>query len=514
MSNIDTNIDNWSINDIYELFDLTNPTVQEIRTASERLIGNSKTKGSDTITNFIKQARDKAVKIKQNSTIDIPLKEPASEQADDWRKSQFLPNSDKSQSLKTTDRENMVDIFDDGIHYQMKQKRLGITQSYSVPVAQGTINPNQVNVTERIIVIDSQYRQHILPYSANDISLLSFNTNFSVYMADSLSNVLSLELNSVQIPQTWYNISAALGNNAFLYVDATGTYTCVIPDGYYNIPIEWLIDFPVEVLTTGQIVLFKYDITTMKINVSLTVPDTNARILWHSDGNNDNDDSYCSRLKPTFININLGWALGFRTRNVITKDLESTFNTIGVVADATCSLYGPQYLMLCIDDFQHSRLNKGIIGTVDTVDKIDLPTYNDSKNRARDLTGKCAAISTESNKLTQAQIYTINSIDQSRLKKPDRPVVQITPNVFALIPIPSRQTITIFKSGTTESTSYSLPSPIVLNGASLNSNARVYFGPVTIDRLGIKLVDNKGSLVDLNGSEWSFTIKIKQLYQY
>ena len=44
--------------------------------------------------------------------------------------------------------------------------------------------------------------------------------------------------------------------------------------------------------------------------------------------------------------------------------------------------------------------------------------------------------------------------------------------------------------------------------------SRNYFGPVTLDRLGIKLLDDKGNLVNLHGRSWSFTLAVKQLYQY
>ena len=45
-------------------------------------------------------------------------------------------------------------------------------------------------------------------------------------------------------------------------------------------------------------------------------------------------------------------------------------------------------------------------------------------------------------------------------------------------------------------------------------NTREYFGPVDIDRLKIKLVDDKGEIVDLRGLDWNFTLSIEQLYQY
>lgn len=519
MSDIDTNINNWSINDIYELFQVNNTTVPEINKAADRLINSSFMSGNNTITEFLKQAKEKAIEFNLQSQDETDFKEQAGEQLMSWKNSQFLKQNDKSQSVKTTNRDNVVKTFDDGTHFQMKQEKLGINQSYNVPVAQDTINPKQVNIIERTIVIDSQYRQHVLPYSGNDISSPAFNTNFSIDVSDSLSNVLSIQLNSIQIPQTWYNISSYLGNNTFLFINNETEFLCAIPDGYYNIPIEWSIN-PLKVNVCGDLfVEFIYSTTTMKISVSVNSSSITSpypcKIIWHTDKIMTNYSTQCNYLNTSAVNNNLGWYLGFKTISPISLDLETTFSDINVkvFADSTCSLYGSNYFMLCIDDYQHNRVNKEIIGTVDTTSNLELPSYDDSKNRTKDLYGNCVAFPTFPRKLTQAQIYTINTIYQNRNKKKSKITAPIINNVLSLIPIPIRQTITMLNlSGA--STSYSLPTPLVLSGTSLNSNTREYFGPVSIDRLGIKLIDDKGNLVNLNGADWSFTIKIKQLYQY
>ena len=41
---------------------------------------------------------------------------------------------------------------------------------------------------------------------------------------------------------------------------------------------------------------------------------------------------------------------------------------------------------------------------------------------------------------------------------------------------------------------------------------REYFGPVNIKKLQIKLLDKMGRVVDLNNNDYSFTLKIEQLY--
>jgi hypothetical protein len=49
---------------------------------------------------------------------------------------------------------------------------------------------------------------------------------------------------------------------------------------------------------------------------------------------------------------------------------------------------------------------------------------------------------------------------------------------------------------------------------SLQKSERTYFGPVNIERLAVKLLDDKGNVLNLNGNDWCFTLVAECLYQY
>jgi len=49
-------------------------------------------------------------------------------------------------------------------------------------------------------------------------------------------------------------------------------------------------------------------------------------------------------------------------------------------------------------------------------------------------------------------------------------------------------------------------------GGSLQNQTREYFGPVDIRRIALKLVTDKGDIVDLNGHNWSISFICEQLY--
>jgi hypothetical protein len=103
--------------------------------------------------------------------------------------------------------------------------------------------------------------------------------------------------------------------------------------------------------------------------------------------------------------------------------------------------------------------------------------------------------------LTQAQIYTINEIMKNRNKTISfRAKAPTNSDTFALIPI---------KYG-----SLSTGQLYTELSGQFQDNKRVYFGPVDIERLRLKLLDDKGNVVDLHGADWSITLISENLYQY
>jgi hypothetical protein len=50
-------------------------------------------------------------------------------------------------------------------------------------------------------------------------------------------------------------------------------------------------------------------------------------------------------------------------------------------------------------------------------------------------------------------------------------------------------------------------------GGTLQIQERVYFGPVNIHRMTIRLLNDRGDLVDLNNANWSFSLLCEQLYK-
>jgi hypothetical protein len=102
--------------------------------------------------------------------------------------------------------------------------------------------------------------------------------------------------------------------------------------------------------------------------------------------------------------------------------------------------------------------------------------------------------------LTQAQLYTINEINANRKATDNRTNGPTSTDVLAVIPLSNLR--------------LTRPDPYIQFGPTIQTNVRMYFGPVNVERLHVRLLDDKGNLVDLHDNDWSFSLLVDQLYQY
>jgi hypothetical protein len=104
--------------------------------------------------------------------------------------------------------------------------------------------------------------------------------------------------------------------------------------------------------------------------------------------------------------------------------------------------------------------------------------------------------------LTQAQLYTINQINKNNSNLTNYLAKAPTSSdILAILPV---KTSSDLNTGTL----------LVEFSGSLQDSSRTYFGPVNIERMSVKLLDDKGNLLNLNGNDWCVTIICECLYQY
>ena len=220
-----------------------------------------------------------------------------------------------------------------------------------------------------------------------------------------------------------------------------------------------------------------------------------------------------SSVKNTTWDTTVGWILGFRNNSEY--DLSTYLlgpNGISILGDTGVCTNLFNYFLLCIDDFTQNHINDGLI-TITTKDtSIQLPSYADRSNFVCNPdTGTLTYNNSINNnsKLTQNQIYSLTQVANSHNSTSSNltngvnyssfgkgPFVQ---DIFGLIPMKT--------TGLQSGSSY------IEFGGTLQNQERIYFGPVNIHRMSVKLVTDRGDVVDLNNVNWSFSLLCEQLYK-
>lgn len=570
------NIQDFSLDDLLDALNLPpNPTASQVTDAANSVIARMRAQGQMDEARFFEQAKAELLSALED---DDGLEQEHNEQDDqettmgNWWNNEYPAQGDQTQAEKATSRHQKVQFFPNS-HFQMNRERLGVNQTYNVPVMQGTINPNQRNVTRRMVFIDSSQKQNLTLAG-------EYNTDFTLDLSEPLTNVLRMYLHSIHLPNTWYTFSPHLGNTSFsaAHINAgTGlpiiTKCLEIPAGNYSGPelasaLQTAVEWPT--------LLFTFDARTGKITMSNSEQDPVVLTFYSPTGLPDCANAACPPGGPagksTFRNQNLGWSLGLRdlqtdvsTGSTVTyanpPGGDFTLTLGGALPGAPVAftplspveLHGPKSFFLVVDDYNQNRLNKGVVSMTDRPTKLPVPTYVEpglvdpytgdiscvSVTPPPGIAGPARAgrvVKTYPRRLTQAQIYTANEILANR-NTPDFRVPPVSAdNVLAVIPLsgiqrtarvcydatwtpwtlpgPNPNPPLTVNITTLKELTYPQAAPFIATGADLLANERSYFGPVDIERMRVKLIDDRGNVVDLNGMDWSFTLCVEELYQY
>ena len=567
MTSLDTNTDNYTISEMMSILNIDELDKDEINKSADQLIQQLKAnnKGSK-LTGFVDNIRQKILEY-QDSIQDNPLYENSSEkkQTDNWWSNEALSQNNKVQDDKITERKQKIDVYNNQ-HVPMKKQQLGVNNVYETSIAQDVLNPNLKNITSRVINLDSQFRQ-----ASGGID--SMSTNYTLDLSDPLTDVVSLRLVSIQIPFTWYIIDDQYGNTCFWITNLNNTFRISIAIGNYT-PSTFVnalilaIDSAGFTNTTTNIPFASYNESNGKLTLSFneaTDPSGNkiTGIIGGSiNGFNEIIDPYftffdfsgekickqnCVSQNLAFNN-SLGWLMGFRSPiepiiNYV-QDNEGNIISEDNTGVSVLDLIGPKYFIVVLDDYNQNHINNGLISITELPNIVKLPSYYNptipstcsdtpgilfsSIANLSQLNSQNANISgintqtinnliqekvnisykknqqvlpTAPRTLTQAQIYTINQIIKNREKNTSfRGKAPTSSDTFAILPLKLGN----MKTGELYSEF----------GGALQENKRIYFGPVDIDRIHLKLLDDKGFIVDLHGAEWCLTLISENLYQY
>ena len=377
-------------------------------------------------------------------------------------------------------------------------------------------NPLLRNTSKRLVTIDSSFRTIMsdttvfcpgqdLNFATN--TKLESSTNFTVNLVPPIKNVMEIAFDSAYIPHTWWTFAEDYGTNSFFeseeQTDVSGNKT-------YEVPIKRIIkagNYPdgttlIQELTNKSAYFsFTYDSVQDKLTITNN-SGTKKKIIWYS-----YNLPFCSTTGfGGKVDYNLGWLLGFREKEYIIDGNSS------ILAESILDLIGPTYVYILLDDFNNNRPNQDLVSFTNNVQSFNMPSYyvrttmkpgeecNVEPDPPRNNCGKKSANRDLSSNLTSAQRYTI---DQIRLamagKRPDRYESPNSSDVFRKIQL------NLPSVGRGRSTS-------VVN-ITHEYTKRFYFGPVSLRKLKVRLVNDKGIPLNLNGRDWSFSFYVKTIYQ-
>lgn len=339
-SNFDLNIKNYTITELEELFELP-------RNYDESILEIQETKLRQNI-----MTDRSIISVTKNNTLDFinKVKKTLLENL----KTHLTPNTNISKLAKTysnvynLDKSlHKSDTIESGSTYIIKQPPTPYGQSSPSEFYQGTINPLNKRILRQNINIDTRFRENYYTSSA---------ANFHVDLPLRLTEVVSLQLSALELPNTFYVISQVFGNNFFvLEISGEEPLVVTIPDGNYdalglqNYINNFLGGTGVPVAYNS--IQFLADANTGssggqggsgKMVVGSTSGTLNFSINFLTDryGNDD---------RQTPLPLKLGWLMGFR---------EGYYeNNTTYVSEGIINLLGPRYIYLVVDDFNNSVLD-------------------------------------------------------------------------------------------------------------------------------------------------------------
>jgi hypothetical protein len=564
MTSVDTNVSSYTITELMAIIEVNDIDPEEIIKNTTALIFKFKDSNPQLSVFFMdvqsqllqysqgllaeneEDLSDKIVVEGFGNRTNDAIYPAGDKQVSNWYKNENLTQSDQNQVNKITNRQQKIGVFGNQ-HAPMNRQQIATTDNFQLPVKQDSLNPNLKNTISRFVNLDSQFRQYTSGADSNA-------TDYTLDLSDTLKDTLSMSVYSYQIPYSWYAIDSNYGNTCLWIIDNNNNYVAnvsIAPGNYSQ--TQFVSTLGASFASAGfdpslNIVQYNQNSGNITLNftgVSYTNSDGNiysitseTSILFYDFTGEFQCNNTCYSKTHNFFNNTLGWLMGYRVPYL-------NVNLSGNTAPAILDLNGPKYLILVIDDYNQNHVNNTLVSISQFSNTLKMPSYYSSdlpytcippnQNSTnlqeliagvteqslfdfqnsnplnglliagkynQDYTSTQVVLPSAPRTLTQAQIYTINQISANSnnltkyLSKPPT-----TSDILGILPI---KTSTGVPTGTL----------IVDFSGSLQDNTRTYFGPVNIDRMAVKLLDDKGNVLNLNGNDWCVTLVCECLYQY
>lgn len=363
-------------------------------------------------------------------------------------------------------------------------------QTHNRPIEKGDVNPYMNHIHTRLICLDSQYRKMYWKTKSHDyISPLSMT----------MDNVISLQVEHIEIPNTWYVFHASKQNHIVNICGGSINKKIEISGGNYS--SRELIESIQRKISNdipSPSISFEYIPSSRKCQITNLSNDM-FKINFQPESLPKNNTSFeISREKS------LGHYLGFDESS---SSFELTSSNDSRTGKHIVNTFGTKYIYVCIDDFTQNKTTNNIIGTSLNTDILSLPHYYNCDVSLGDPDGREKKVVLKGDKyyqLTHAQIHTINSIqkDISNVQNRGSYVNKSIDdgNVIAKIPV-------------RHSPAFNEQIQMITIDKASETMKREYLGPVNIHKFRVYLLDDSGRELDLNGQDWSISLICKNHYR-
>ena len=408
--------------------------------------------------------------------------------------------------------------YDISFNIQINKKLIG--KNYNIQF----IDTNTTNDSwEKYLKIDTLMTDASYDLSYNMPSVLTNNNGIELANILSTGEITIKATDNVEVSNP-LTIQSGINDTIKFYAYENGVYSVndentvdiVIPAGIYS--REFLINKINETILTSNNLIHKNN-TKMDIvqrdgndyvrlygNFKRKYRETDYNLVFYDKISFAKCFVGAKSVQNTTWDTTVGWILGYRL--FTTYDISLFYNFLNdryqIEGDTGVNTDLFNYFLLCLDDYNQNHLNDGLITVTGEDNTLPLPSYaNRSEFQCDPVTGEFTYNNTTG--LTEKQIYAANEIRNERtnvsfgtsVSTESYGVGPYVSNVFGLIPL---------KVG-----NLSAGSSYVEFGGTLQNQERSYFGPVNIQRMTVKLVSDRGNIVDLNNANWSFSLICEQL---
>ena len=193
----------------------------------------------------------------------------------------------------------------------------------------------------KYVSIDTSYRDNYSAYDASSVAACV------ITLPERITEVKTIKVHNIEIPNSIYNISGSIGNNCFQLVIGAAIATVIIPDGQYTVSsLSSQISSSISALSNSAFRNLTYSLTSA--NKSIFSYSTGSAITLNfaisPSGSADSSN----------LNRKLGWSLGFRSASYTLSASQS------IQSESIANIYSFKYLYLVIDEFTKGNQNSFI----------------------------------------------------------------------------------------------------------------------------------------------------------